>query len=162
MAIGIVPLAFGTPRELPVNQHIGRTAGWIARMYKAPICTQVEVPIDMQLNVTYLAGAELPTLQIARSAVEWAKRTQLDELRLVCALPHLWRARRDFKAAAREAGYALTISTAAAVYEPYPWFSRESTQPRTRSWWAYNVPRDLLLRTIFRPFWIYKRLPGNS
>lgn len=157
---GIVAFAFGVPDTIRSNRRIARIASQKAREFNAPVYTQLDVPVEPGIEVKY-TDEEFdnppPTLRIARGAVQWAKRRGFKKLWIVAARPHLRRAFRDVKEAAREAGGKIAIRACKEI-EQYPedsWFCPDSTQDRVRSRKSWNK-REQVLNLL--PFFIYKRI----
>lgn len=157
---GIVAFAFGVPGTIRSNQRIAQIASRKARDLDAPVYTQLDVPIEPGVEVTYTdeePGNPPPTLRMARGAVWWAKQREFRELWIVAAKPHLWRAIRDVEEALREAGAAIEVRACEKI-EEYPgnlWFCPESTQKRVRSRKAWFM-REMI--PMLMPFFIYKRV----
>lgn len=150
MPAGVVAFAFGTPDTLPVNKYIGLTAASLG----LPIFSQIEVPLTGVRDVTLIEGKELPTLRIARGAIAWANKRNISSLHVFCAPPHAWRCLRDLREAAREAGVSKYFYRPIILREE-GWFDKDSDQPRTRSWLAWNA-RELILRHM--PYGLYARI----
>lgn len=154
--IGIVAFAFGTPASSKINNRIARTAEQAALTRRNPVFTQEEITFrSSPIDVTRIAGTEVPTLRIAREAVAWAQKRKLHYICISCALPHLKRCKRDLLNAIREAGATIEVSTFFDVENSTmdEWFDPASTQKRVHSantWW----PREIAL--LLMPFWLYK------
>lgn len=159
--VGIVALAFGVPETIPSNRYIATVASAKARTLGAPIFTQRDIlPSPQGPKTEYVSedpGQPPPTLRIVRWAVRRAMALGIGELWLVCAEPHLWRAERDLRYAVKEAGASIVVRVCEEVLlaPAGTWFSKESTQPRTRSRSDWNK-RELLLR--FMPLFVYKKV----
>ena len=157
--IGIIAFAFGVPWTIPSNYGIARMAYKLSsRFGNAPIYTQKDIRLpysDLDLDVEYTKeepGNPPPTLRIARDAIQWAKKRGITSIVVIAATPHLWRALRDTKQAVREG--KLRISVYSHNWKGKDsWFSQESTQKRTRSWWNW-WSREIILRLM--PLWLYK------
>ncbi len=154
---GVVAFAFGTPYTTQANREIRN----IAARCSAPIFTQqdIQFPDIWNMDVTYCvekSGEPPPTLRIAREAVQWAVRLGIDEVTVVAARPHLWRAMRDMKMALKESGATYILVTKSSEVGQHPddsWYSADSTQERARSARAF-LPREYTLRLM--PSWLYK------
>lgn len=159
---GVVAFAFGKPQSLASNEFISYIARVKARAMNAPIYTQSDVPVpaDFEFGVEFIQeekGKPPPTLRIARGAVVWAKRLELDNFLIVAAKPHLWRCLRDLQAAVCEAGMNIDIECCKMI-DPIPdyvWFCQDSTQMRTRSAKSWER-RERILRML--SFFIYKMI----
>jgi hypothetical protein len=150
----VVAFAFGVPHSIRSNQRIADMARDSPLIY-----TQRDIRIKNPVGrVDYTEekeGEPPPTLRIARGAVQWAMNLGITELWIACALPHLWRCRRDLEYAIEEAGGEITVWICEEVME-YPmssWFCPDSTQPRTGSQKAW-VKRERILWRM--PMVIYK------
>jgi len=154
---GVVALAFGTPYSIYSNRLISSLASDIARESACGVFTQKEVEFDPDISVFRIDGDEVPTLRIAREAINWASEHGMDTLYVVAAEPHLWRVFRDLGAARREMGVDVTIEVCDEVYqEPKEsWFCDDSTQRWTKTQKAWNR-RERILKLM--PFFIYKRI----
>ena len=161
MKIGVIAFAFGTPFSISPNVRIACIARKKARELNASIYTQQDVRLITTSPVEYTDEEHNnppPTLRIARGAIKWAVRNGIQELWVVAAKPHAWRAMRDLRMARREAGASIEINLCLEEIDQYPadsWFSLDSTQERTRTHQAWRN-RELILRYL--PFWIYKRV----
>jgi hypothetical protein len=158
---GIVAFAFAVPWTVRSNQLIAELALERAREAGAPIFTQanVQFPPGADIEVTYVEekpGEPPPTLRIARAAVRWALLKRLDELVIVAAGPHMWRAVRDMREAAKEIGAGwMTICPQPKIdmYAEENWFCPDSIRPWTQSKEAWRK-RERILEVM--PFWLYK------
>jgi hypothetical protein len=115
--VGLVVYAFGTPCSNSSNSAL---AGYVQNLIqKSPeirfrIYTQNDIQFEDTecLNVAYFPQlhdeAAPPTLRIARGAAQWA-RHQVDEVFVVAATPHRWRALRDTRKAFQEAVVNIPI-----------------------------------------------------
>src|SRR5262245_39959027 len=108
MTAAVVAFAFGFPHALPGNRAIARAASAKARSVGGPVYTQRDfLPLDDRIEVALVEEqypVRVPTLRIARGAVQWAKNRGLSELWVCAAPPHLARAMRDMRFACEEAG----------------------------------------------------------
>ncbi len=158
--MGIVAQAFGVPCTINSNKIIAKLASQKARDFLATVYTQADVLVELGIDVEYIfeeSGNPPPTLRIARSAVQWAKRNKLEKIFIVAAKPHLWRCIRDFNYAVQESKAQIEICACKEIeqYLEDEWFCLDSRQIRTCTkwdWWS----RELILRLI--PFCIYKRI----
>lgn len=159
---GVVAFAFGLPETIMPNQIIAFLAMQKAQELEAPVYTQAGIRIDPGIEVELTkeeVGKPSPTLRMARSAVEWAKRHALRELWISAAMPHLWRCKRDLERSVRAAGNEITVHSCKEIeeYPEYIWFTLNSTRPYTRSREAWEK-RDAKLKLM--PFCLYKLLAG--
>lgn len=161
MKAGVVAFAFGVPDSIRSNQLIARIASEKARELKAPIYTQLDVPVRSgSIKVTHTEekpGNPPPTLRIARGAVSWAKSLGLEELWIAAAKPHLWRCERDLKYAVDEAKSKINVCICKDIYKysEDQWYCPDSEQERTCSperWWK----REGKLKKL--PMFVYKRV----
>lgn len=155
---GIVAFAFGAPETIRSNQRIAQIASQKARELGAPVYTQLDIHVEPGIEVEYTeekSGQPLPTLRIARGAVQWANQRGFKELWVVAAKPHLWRALRDVKQVVHEAGDWIEVRACKEI-EQYPedsWFCPDSTQDRVRTREAWDK-REKVFRLM--PFFLYK------
>ncbi len=158
--IGIVAFAFGAPSAIASNEQIAKIASQEAKNNEADIYTQSDIIIKHHVNTeieytTEEAGNPPPTLRIARGAIQWSQKKGLLKIIVVAAKPHLWRAIRDLREAAKEKGIQLDIIPSALIKPTTVWFCQNSLQPRTRSKWLW-WRREVLLKIM--PFFIYKKV----
>lgn len=158
MKTGVVAFAFGTPESILSNLHIAHIASRKARELGAAVYAQFDVRVEPGIKVEYTSekpGNPVPTLRLARGAVQWAKRLELKELWVSAAKPHLWRCLRDLRWAACEAGTNIEVRACEAIeqYSEDVWFCFYSTQERTRSREAWDK-RERILKLM--PFFLYK------
>jgi len=157
---GIVAFAFGSPETIRSNQRIAHIASQNAIKLGAPVYTQLDIYIHLEIRTEYIAeevGNPPPTLRIAKGAVRWAKQRGITELLVIAAKPHLWRCVRDLIRSARETQTQIMIRVCEEI-EQYPknsWFCPESTQTRTQSEKNWQK-REWFLKLL--PFFIYKRI----
>jgi hypothetical protein len=155
--LGIVAFAFGVPYTIESNKIIATIAQENSLEHKAPIYTQSDIVINETLNINYIEGDQPPTLRIAREAIKWAKKNDLDGLLIIAAAPHINRAMRDMKMAIKEAKQKIILIKCLDVYN-YPkaiWFCSNSSQTRTKSKMEW-YKREIILKIL--PFFIYKRI----
>lgn len=155
MKAGVVAFAFGAPSTIRSNRMIAKIALQKARERNAPIFTQLDVHI-YGANRAMEDDNNPPTiLRIAREAIQWAKERGLEELWIVAAKPHLWRAFRDMREALREAGGEIKIHACREIDECSGdlWFCISSTQAWTRSKGAWDR-REKILKSL--PLFLYK------
>lgn len=162
MKIGILAFAFGTPSDIQSNRNLAKIASSAAKKFGAPVYTQNDIQILNGTHVEYTPQPEgegpPPTLRIARRAMLWAKKLQLERLYIVCASPHERRCYRDSTYAADEAGLSISICVLPRTdyrINDDEWFCENSTQKRTQSKKNWNK-RELLVRLM--PFWLYKKI----
>lgn len=160
MKTGIVTYAFGVPSTTPPNRLLAEITCKAAEHHIAPVYTQQDIKLPDHVDVSYVEeqpGSPPPTLRIARRAMLWAREKQLTHLVVVAAGPHMWRALRDTRRAAIEAGLEIDIRQSSEVnaIPEESWFSEESVQQRVRTPKDWNG-RERLLHLM--PFWVYKRV----
>ncbi|MDX1535953.1 MAG: hypothetical protein R3346_04310 [Candidatus Spechtbacterales bacterium] len=161
----VVAFAFGVPREIWSNRAIATIARSEAWKNDATVYTQLDVPIHGDFYVVRTEedpGDPPPTLRIARGAVEWAKRHDVQKLVIVAAKPHIPRAKRDTEYAVREAGVDIEVTVSALLDDPEysdedQWYCSDSTQPRTQTRKNWQK-RDKIL--MLMPMFVYKRVAG--
>lgn len=160
--MGVVAFAFGRPETVKSNQRLAEMASVRAVDCKGPVFTQRDIVANKRFNVkdveqVYEPGEPPPTLRIAREAVKWAERRDLNFLWVVAAKPHLWRCLRDLRAACKEARKDIRIESCPEIEHTWErdWFCPNSTQARSRSPWKW-YQRELILKAM--PFFIYKRI----
>lgn len=164
MKTGIVAFAFGAPAKIRSNASISLIVARKAAELKAPVFTQQDVQIIRSgIEVIYVKekpGDPPPTLRIARIAVRWAREQGIRELWIIAAGPHVWRCERDLKYAVSEVNALIKVRVCKEIKqnrEIDPWYCRDSSQSRTRSffnWWS----REAILRLM--PMFLYKRIAG--
>ena len=159
---GIVAFAFGQPWYVLSNLRIQWSAMQRSNQMQAPIFTQSDIKIDEQkFDVTFATQKKEesppPTLRIAREAVQWAIRHDINQLWIICAKPHWWRCHRDLHFAIREAKMKGKIKARTPVEimtaERMSWFTLKSTQARTRSFPEWEKRENILRRM---PMALYK------
>ncbi len=117
--VGLVVYAFGTPHSNESNKAL---VGYVLQLIQQRseirfrIYTQNDIQFEFSdMDVTYfpqLHDEEAPpTLRIARGAAQWA-RHHIDELFVIAATPHRWRALRDTRKAFKEAVVHIPIELA--------------------------------------------------
>jgi hypothetical protein len=139
---------------------IAQIASKKARELGAPIYTQLDVNPGKDIEIIRTeeeAGCPLPTLRIARGAVQWAKERGFTELWIVAAKPHLWRCERDLAQAVKEAKTQIGVYVCPEINEinERKWFCHSSFLFHTRSREKW-LRRETILRAM--PFFIYKRV----
>lgn len=157
---GIVAFAFGTPSNIQSNIWIAEIAAQKALQTGAPVYTQMDVNIEEPRVAVIRDPEEIPgqppsTLRMARNTVRWAKQQRISFLWLIAAKPHLWRAQRDLKAAAKEeTGLRLAVVPCWKIREipEQMWFCPESNQIYIRSQMVWERREDILK---ILPFAIY-------
>ncbi len=172
---GVVAFAFGAPQDIKPNRMISDIAWaeahewhreWYLNEGNRPVYTQADVWVcgeDDGIDVTRVseqAGNPPPTLRIARGAVQWALQRNLEKLVVVAAPPHMWRAVRDLRRAADEAGADIYVVASPLLRqqpyaEEYMWYCASSLQKRTRTKREWQK-RDIILKLM--PFLFYKRV----
>jgi hypothetical protein len=159
----VVAFAFGTPNTLRSNRHIAALASANAVALRAPIYTQRDVlPVAEGVVVELTAERppeRVPTLRIARGAVDFARRRGVAVLWLCAAAPHLPRCRRDLAFAIREAAAEIKlreVEDPERQTEGY-WFCAASTQADTRSAVLWRL-RDTVL--MHMPMRLYASVAG--
>ena len=151
--------AFGVPETTVPNMALAQYATTKAKANEASVYTQADIVLlDENIEVARVEESPdnpPPTLRIARGAAENARELGVDEIHVLAAKPHLWRALRDQRKAVEELGLDIEVKP---VHIPdVGWYDKDSIQKRVRSrlaWW----PRELILR--FMPFALYKRVAG--
>lgn len=156
---GIVAFGFGTPSTLRSNQILVGIVSEFARNSNMRVYTHRDIQPDNTLRVEYAeeTANTLTTLQLARSAIEWAKRNNITVLWVAAAEPHVWRCVRDLRCCARIANYDIRIAVFSEIKQQanHLWFSPESKQIHTRSRIVWYI-RESILRLI--PFSLYTRI----
>ncbi|MCL5012098.1 MAG: hypothetical protein M1320_01605 [Patescibacteria group bacterium] len=162
---GIVAFAFGAPDSIKSNVQIAQITMAVSRSSRElnfPIYTQKDIGIfGLQFQIQYIneqPGNPLTTLRIARGAVQWAKEKGLNQLLVVAAEPHLWRALRDTKKAVGELGLWVEVWPCKNEIKQYSygsWFCLDSKKGWTRSMKEYSRRENIL---CLLPFFIYKRI----
>lgn len=160
--VGIVAFAFGVPYTIKSNILLAEIASKNACEFNAPVYTQRDIRLMDGIEVEYIEednGNPPSTLQIARGAIQWAKRKRLVRLMIVAAKPHLWRVLRDLNRAVDEDNGVPQIriyicDEVSDSSEDY-WFCSDSIQKRVRSRDEWNK-RERILKIL--PFFIYKRI----
>ncbi len=157
MKAGIIAFAFGTPSSIKANKVISKIAYKRALKHNVSIYTQLEIEIEEGVEVDRIKGREVPTLRIAREAVQWAKEKGIEKFFIVSASPHLWRCVRDVNMAIREIKAKINVEVCEEIrdYSDSMWFCLNSTQERTRTLKSWNE-REWILKKI--PFFVYKIL----
>lgn len=157
--------AFATPASAFVNQVLrhrvvdiyNEQAGEVNIFTHCDLGDLLPPIVRMRMQMTREEeGKPSTTLRMAREAVAFARKYRMTEIRVVAAKPHMWRCLRDIAKAMEEAKINLPI-----IREDFErmswfaWFHKSSTQPRTRSPWAW-LQRDVLLWLM--PWKMYKRI----
>lgn len=118
--VGLVVYAFGTPHSNKSNRALAGHVLWLIQQcpeIRFRIYTQNDISFEYfehteWLDVTYFPQLDdeeaPPTLRIARGAAQWA-RHQVDEVIVIAATPHRWRASRDTCIAFQEAVVDMPI-----------------------------------------------------
>jgi hypothetical protein len=155
---GIVAFAYGLSSLSPSNLRITEIAMYESRQIAGQVFTQRELRIPGAYSVD--AGGQqgpIPTLRMARDAVQWARILGLEELCIVAAHPHAWRCLRDMEYAMREVGFVIPIYLSDEIQKvPLSvWFEDNSGQWHTRSRWTWYL-RDTILKLM--PMWLYVRI----
>ncbi|MFH0912636.1 MAG: hypothetical protein V1807_03215 [Patescibacteria group bacterium] len=162
-ATGIVVFAFGSPSSIEPNQLLMHISTVSTILYGADqVFTQKELPFGPERhNIEYISEKENaePTLRIARWAVKRAIAKKMRQLIIIAATPHVGRCIRDVRWAIKEqkAEIEAEICSDMRLYPINKWFCAESSQPRSRSSWAW-WPRELILRCM--PMWLYTKVAG--
>ena len=164
MKTGLVAFAFGVPYSTTANREIARIVTECASENPMPVFTQKDIQINLAgLDIAMCAEAEQspPTLRIARASVKWAQKKELKQLKIIAAVPHVWRCKRDLEAAVLESGAKINVSIIESIYEVESslWFDPNGVQRRAQSWskwWWASHRNELLLRAI--PFSIYRHI----
>ena len=160
---GIVAFSFGVPHTIRSNRQIAEIASNKSEdLGDVPIFTQPDVQFKSGIRVEYIPG-EQPgnpptTLRVARGAVQWAKEKGLNQLLVVAAEPHLWRALRDTKKAVGELGLRIEVWPCKNEIKQYSygsWFCLDSKKGWTRSMKECSRRENIL---CLLPFFIYKRI----
>lgn len=150
MKSAVVAFAFGVPNTLRSNRCIAEMASRKAAALRIPIYTQHEViPVEpgVEVELTEEKHPErVPTLRIARGAVRWARRREIDEFWLCAAKPHLARCWRDLHFAIQESNAEIKVRAVQDTenHSNDFWFCSESMQADTRVRWRWQF-RDAIL-----------------
>jgi len=157
---GIVAFAFSV-RKFGQNLWISTPCLELAKQLNAPIFTQrefVDIPPSADAEfVTETRDKPAPTLRIAREAVAWAIRRNINHIWIVAGPPHIRRCVRDLQYAIRERGLIIHIDVyrnSTREYRRVKWFTKDAGQPRTRSRLVWYT-RELII--VLLP-WLYRRL----
>lgn len=158
--VGILAFAFGAPETILSNQRIASIASQKSRKLRAPVYTQLDIPINDAIEVEFTEeqpGNPPSTLRLARRAVKWARHKNIADLWIIAARPHLWRCVRDLTRVIREAKSQIRIHVCEEI-ERYPedeWFCANSTQNRTQSRKSWER-RERIIKLM--PFFLYERI----
>ncbi|MCH8049938.1 hypothetical protein IIB51_00800 [Patescibacteria group bacterium] len=158
--IGIVAFAFGGPGTTEPNLIIAEFSSEDARKSGCGVYTEYDVWVDSDIIVEYIKkGQKSPpsTLQIARGAIRWAEKYEINELRIVAAKPRLKRAMRDVKKAIQDAQVSINVCACQEIQELSEdiWYSPSSKQNKTYSLLSWKIAEVVLERL---PFFIYERI----
>ncbi|MDX1608222.1 MAG: hypothetical protein R3251_03365 [Candidatus Spechtbacterales bacterium] len=157
MKVLYATFAFGVPQNTIPNRALSQWTTTKAIANEASVYTQADIVLlDESVEVRRVEespGNPPPTLRIARGAAEYARELGVDEIHVLAAEPHRWRALRDQRKAVEELD--LDVEVKPANIPNVGWYDKQSSQKRVRSclnWW----PRELILRAM--PFSLYKRV----
>lgn len=157
-SIGIVAFAFGAPESIDSNRIIATIAFQKALELKAPLYTQIDVSVGKEIDVEFIEEPfdnPITTLRIARGAVLWARKRELNQLLVIAAKPILPRCIRDLKGAIDEVQVKIEVSICGDIkeYEENVWFCSNSEEIWTQSKKNWQR-REWLINLI--PFPIYR------